>query len=243
MVVPGYRCPSTLLDPTNQINGFVFGCIDYAANGGTRIYHPKTDPNKAYAAAKKFNDGLFNLVEPNDTGILLSQITDGLSNTLMFGERKHEDAMFDKLYGTGSGYPLAGWCGWGWTADINSVGDTIGHSAVPINYMIPTTSTNQKDEVWNRLGARGEAITSAERIFAWRMARSISSPTAWIWLRCRPCRRSPDPSRLSPLPEAARKSITQAYDRRSYARQVENELQAGFNGGLIEQSAKSAGTS
>ena len=158
-VITNFRCPSTVLPEQTDTKGFVFGCIDYAGNGGTRIYHPTTapvgNPTQTNCAAKRNNDGLFNLCEQSETGILLSQLTDGLSNTLMFGERNHLDDMFDKLYGTQAGYPLASWCGWGWTSVANSVGDVIAHSAVPINYMIPTNSTNANNEVYNRLSAWG----------------------------------------------------------------------------------------
>ena len=151
-MIPNFRCPSTILEPTNSVKGFVFGCIDYAGNGGTRIYHPQTDPNLANAAAKKINDGLFNLVEPGDIGITPQQVTDGLSNTFMFGERKHQDDRFDTLYPQ---YHIDVWCGWGWTGDIQSVGDNLGHSAVPINYMIPANATGANNEVNNRLCAWG----------------------------------------------------------------------------------------
>jgi prepilin-type N-terminal cleavage/methylation domain-containing protein len=133
-VVFNFRCPATTLPAQNNVSGFVFGTNDYAGNGGTRIYHPTGDPNKPKAAAKMYNDGLFNIVEQNDPGITVRNVKDGLSKTLMFGERKHEDKEFDRLY---TQYPLAGWCGWAWTSVPNSVGDNLGHSAVPINYMIP----------------------------------------------------------------------------------------------------------
>jgi prepilin-type processing-associated H-X9-DG protein len=149
-IVVNFRCPDTQLPPQNTVSGFVFGTNDYAGNGGTRIYHPANDSRRTFAAAKSINDGLFNLVEPNDVGVAIKQITDGLSKTLMFGERNHEDPEFDRLYPT---YPLAGWCGWAWTAVINSVGDNIGHSAVPINYTIPP-------------GSSGTAVVN-DRLSAW----------------------------------------------------------------------------
>jgi prepilin-type N-terminal cleavage/methylation domain-containing protein/prepilin-type processing-associated H-X9-DG protein len=151
-VVINFRCPATTLPPQNNVSGFVFGTNDYAGNGGTRIYHPTSDPNKPKAAAKIFNDGLFNIVEQNDPGISIRNVTDSLSKTLMFGERKHEDKEFDRLY---TAYPLAGWCGWAWTSVPNSVGDNLAHTAVPINYMIPAGSSGANDEVNNRLSAYG----------------------------------------------------------------------------------------
>jgi len=156
-IISSFKCPDTRLQPQNTVSGFVFGTNDFAGNGGTRIYHPKNMPtspkpgDKAYSAAKQINDGLFNLVEPNDTGVAVRKITDGLSKTLMFGERNHEDPEFDRLY---SAYKLPEWCGWAWTSDINSVGDNLGHAAVPINYMIPVGATGT-DVVNDRLSAWG----------------------------------------------------------------------------------------
>jgi prepilin-type N-terminal cleavage/methylation domain-containing protein/prepilin-type processing-associated H-X9-DG protein len=154
-VIIDFRCPSTILPPQNQVSGFIFGTNDYAGNGGTRIYHPSNgavnSDGKSLAAAKSINDGLFYLCERGVAGTGVRQVTDGLSKTLMFGERKHEDPEFDRLY---PAYPLAAWCGWAWTADTNSVGDNLGHSAVAINYMIPPGSTNNK-LVNDRLSAWG----------------------------------------------------------------------------------------
>jgi prepilin-type N-terminal cleavage/methylation domain-containing protein len=150
-IIVNFRCPSTQLPPQNEVSGYVFGTNDYAGNGGTRIYHPGADSRLKYAAAKSVNDGLFNLVEPNDVGVAIRQVTDGMSKTLMFGERNHEDPEFDRIYPT---YPLAGWCGWAWTSVINSVGDNLGHTAVPINYMVPAGSPGD-DEINDRIGAFG----------------------------------------------------------------------------------------
>ncbi len=138
-VIVNFRCPDTQLPPQNEVNGYFFGTNDYAGNGGTHIYYPSDDgdpntPGVQAVGSKAFNDGLFNLVEPGDVGVAVRKVTDGMSKTLMFGERNHEDPEFDRIYPT---YPLAGWCGWAWTAVVNSVGDNLGHSAVPINYMIP----------------------------------------------------------------------------------------------------------
>lgn len=151
-IIINFRCPDTRLPPQNVVSGIVFGTNDYAGNGGTRIYHPQSDPRRLNAAAMSVNDGLFNIAEPSDLhGIEIRQVTDGLSHTLMFGERNHEDPEFDRLYPT---FPLAGWCGWAWTKVVNSVGDNIGHSAVPINYMIPQGSSGM-DVVYDRLSAWG----------------------------------------------------------------------------------------
>jgi prepilin-type N-terminal cleavage/methylation domain-containing protein/prepilin-type processing-associated H-X9-DG protein len=148
-IIINFRCPSSQVPPQNQVDGFVFGVNDYAGNGGVRIYHPTDkalpDP-KAYAAAKYYqgqlwNGGLFNIVERGDVGTGIRQVTDGLSKTLMFGERNHFDP--DNTLTNLSSYPLELWCGWAWTKVVNSVGDNLGHSSVSINYVLPANNRSQ----------------------------------------------------------------------------------------------------
>jgi prepilin-type N-terminal cleavage/methylation domain-containing protein/prepilin-type processing-associated H-X9-DG protein len=150
-VVTNFLCPASTLPQQSDVSGFVFGNNAYAGNGGTRIYHPFDDPAKKFAASKKFNDGLFNIVEFGDKGVSIRQVVDGLSKTYAFGERKHEDPEFDRLYPS---FPLVGWSGWAWTRVYQSVGDTIGHTAVPLNYMIPA-NVSRDPFVDNRLSAWG----------------------------------------------------------------------------------------
>jgi len=153
-VINNFICPASPLPTTNTVSGYVFGSNSYAGNGGTRIYEFRSNSGSTISA-KKFNDGLFNIVEPRDKGVALRAVSDGLSKTLMFGERKLEDPEFDRLYTT---YPLAGWSGWAWTQVKNSVGDYLGHAAVPINYMIPVGSSGN-NVVDDRLSAWGSFHT------------------------------------------------------------------------------------
>lgn len=162
-VITTYRCPSTILPRTADVNGFTFGMNSYAGNGGTRIYSFRTtftSPN----AAKKNTDGLFSIVEARDRGITIKEVRDGLSKTLLFGERKHEDKRFDELYPT---FPIIGWSGWAWTKVCNSVGDYVGHAAVPINYQIPASASGNNlidDRVcaWGSFHAGGSNFCMAD---------------------------------------------------------------------------------
>lgn len=139
-IIENFRCPSTVLPPQTKSPGgsltFVFGTNDYAGNGGTRIFTPAAvnKDGKLLVAAKSRNDGLFNIVERGDVGVGIRKVTDGLSKTLMFGERTREDPEFDRVSQT---YTLDQWCGWAWTDNLNAVGDNLGHSCVQINYTMP----------------------------------------------------------------------------------------------------------
>jgi prepilin-type processing-associated H-X9-DG protein len=120
----------------------------YVGNGGQVVYY--------YNAPTR--DGLFHIEAyppvasnpstysvPYKAPVTIGGITDGTSNTIMFGERKHLDPEFDRIYPT---YPLGGWSGWAWTSSPNSVADVLGHilssdstnELVTINYKVPTTA-------------------------------------------------------------------------------------------------------
>jgi prepilin-type N-terminal cleavage/methylation domain-containing protein/prepilin-type processing-associated H-X9-DG protein len=145
-VIKTFKCPSTVLPPTNTVSGFVFGTTDYAGNGGTQVFDPLlapvSQPTRTSPACKTKgpnsigNDGLFNWVNPKDTGTAIKKVTDGTSHTLMFGERNREDPQFNIIY---PAFPIDQWCGWAWTDQKNAVGDFLGHAAKPINWKIPPT--------------------------------------------------------------------------------------------------------
>jgi prepilin-type N-terminal cleavage/methylation domain-containing protein/prepilin-type processing-associated H-X9-DG protein len=169
-VITAFRCPSTVLPPQVNVSGFIFGTNDYAASGGTIIYYPLQAPtpprtlpadavtNKlvnqsSSPACKATNDGLFNWVNSGDIGVVPKKVTDGMSKSFMFGERKHEDPEFDKAYPT---FPLPGWCGWAWNDQKNAVGDFMGHSIRPINYTFPVGGSGPSSpEIADRIGAYG----------------------------------------------------------------------------------------
>jgi len=145
-VIYPFRCPSdSVLPLTYQYSGpTIFGLQTYAGNGGTMIYNFFGSGNSSWTgAAKVNNNGMFNIVDSGDVGIGPRMITDGLSKTLMFGERSRYDPVFDSIYAAtqSTSYPLISWSGWAWTFPCNAVGDFLGHSAAPINYMIPTNVT------------------------------------------------------------------------------------------------------
>jgi prepilin-type processing-associated H-X9-DG protein len=145
---------------TGGLGQAYYGVNSYVGNGGQVVYY--------YNAPTR--DGLFHLeayppvaknpatyTVPYKPPVTIGSISDGTSNTFMFGERKHLDPQFDRIY---PAYPLGGWSGWAWTSSPNSVADVLGHilpsdtpppnpfpnpppsglEYVNINYSVPATA-------------------------------------------------------------------------------------------------------
>jgi hypothetical protein len=145
-------CPSDFVKDNPVTSGTIFyGLTSYGGNGGTRSY----DPQQAT------NDGIFYVIGPgSETApaaqpVRMSEVTDGLSNTILFGERSHTDPLHDQLAaqlggggggGGGSGnasFNKIGTVGW-WAASGGrlAAGDVTQSAAAPLNYRIPQgTST------------------------------------------------------------------------------------------------------
>jgi hypothetical protein len=128
------------------MNG-VYAISSYGGNAGTRSF--------GYPEIPQSGDG----VVFTRSRVRVAQVTDGTSHTLLFGERSHEDAEYDRLtaeldpnFG-----PLAGWGAWASaTHEIASQGDVLLSSIVPINYRVPSGSGNENwDWEDHRLSAFG----------------------------------------------------------------------------------------
>jgi prepilin-type processing-associated H-X9-DG protein len=99
----------------------------YGGNAGKRSF----GPNRAT------QDGVFF----QDSSIRLVDVTDGASNTFLFGERSHRDPEFDRLaFAVGSAwYPLASIGQWAgvFATGGGSLPQHLLSTPVPINYRIP----------------------------------------------------------------------------------------------------------
>jgi prepilin-type N-terminal cleavage/methylation domain-containing protein/prepilin-type processing-associated H-X9-DG protein len=136
-------CPSDIID-TNPIfqQGWYYGLTSYGGNGGTRSFMPAT------AAV----DGLFHTTgsasEPkaNQRAVRLAEVTGGLANTIMFGERNHYDSGYEQFVQKGWAQEIktCGW--WGPSGGRRAVGHVTMSAVVPINYKItfnPATAADQ----------------------------------------------------------------------------------------------------
>jgi len=108
-----------------------YGLISYGGNGGTRTARSGPAPD----FSRMSRDGIFYI----GSFIALKDIADGSSNTLLFGERIHEDAEFDRLRPDlwPAAAPVAGWGRWGFVVHPGALPNVGLSTPVPINYQVP----------------------------------------------------------------------------------------------------------
>lgn len=123
-----FLCPSDPLQ--NQVSTYVtggntyyFGMNSYGGNGGTRSWY----------ITSMTTDGVFWI----NSSVRLIDITDGTSNTFLFGERLHYDPNWAGIATLG---------GWAW-ANYSASEDHLFSAVQPINYQCPPapTQTNTDD--------------------------------------------------------------------------------------------------
>ncbi|WP_164101093.1 DUF1559 domain-containing protein [Candidatus Laterigemmans baculatus] len=149
------RCPADLLGDgpveldyarTGYSTGY-FGISSYVGNGGTHstyfgdpemqadgVFYMTGELSKPYAD----QDAL----QPGAAPCAIADIRDGLSQTLLFGERFHHDPTFDRLLhenGLYSRYPIRKWGAWGWTGGANGTTHVLASARAnaPINFIVP----------------------------------------------------------------------------------------------------------
>ena len=147
LICPSDSLPETVVENTATVGppwsrGGFYGMSSYGGSAGTRSV-PIVDVSQ---------DGLFFI----DSSVRIEDITDGASNTFLFGERYHRDPEYDLrqpdvLSGVA---PIAQIGKWAVVAGAPGImGNITLHSAVPINYRMP--SDGGALEVNNRFAAFG----------------------------------------------------------------------------------------
>jgi prepilin-type processing-associated H-X9-DG protein/prepilin-type N-terminal cleavage/methylation domain-containing protein len=179
-IIPIHRCPS------DQLNRWVYvdvnhtvireawgyyGLGTYCGNAGRR----------SYPWDQQTRDGIFAL----DSKVRLADVTDGSSNTFLFGERSHRDPEYDRIADVGHSsafFPLADKGNWGSVLAALPGGpmhNTTLSSAVPINYRVPAdTPVGDKATIYDRLCAFGSGHPGgANFAFADGSVRFLSEST------------------------------------------------------------------
>jgi prepilin-type N-terminal cleavage/methylation domain-containing protein/prepilin-type processing-associated H-X9-DG protein len=127
-------CPDDHL-PENPVarGGWSQGLTSYGGNGGSRTFDP------AVATV----DGLFHTTGPvsepmpGQRPTRMAEITDGTSQTLLLGERYHEDIRYETFSKLGWSEPLASWGWWGPCGGRKSIGHVTMSTEAAINYQLP----------------------------------------------------------------------------------------------------------
>jgi prepilin-type processing-associated H-X9-DG protein len=136
VVLPLLVCPADELAENPIVvpgRNWVYALSSYGGNGGTRSYFP------AQATA----DGLFHTVgeasEPlkEQRAVTLREVTDGVSRTLMWGERSHYDANYATFTSAGWGDPLDQWGWWAASTGRKMIGHVTMSAYAPINFRLP----------------------------------------------------------------------------------------------------------
>jgi prepilin-type N-terminal cleavage/methylation domain-containing protein/prepilin-type processing-associated H-X9-DG protein len=136
LICPSDALPQTVVENTAAVVppwswGF-YGMSSYGGNAGTRSF--PTGPPPAFPGISR--DGIFWI----DSCVGIKDITDGTTNTILFGERYHRDPEYDLrqpvvLPGIA---PIAEIGKWGFVAGPAGImGNVTLQSAVPINYKVP----------------------------------------------------------------------------------------------------------
>jgi prepilin-type processing-associated H-X9-DG protein len=138
------------------VSGNLYGLNSYAGIAGTYSFRAFTG-----SAFMISNDGIFYI----NSRVRIAGITDGTSNTFMFGERYHKDKNFDRMY---TNFPIIGWSGWAWCDQGNAIGDFLVGAAQPINWNIPDSATgaNSSSNPWvqQRLSTMGSGHTGGANV-------------------------------------------------------------------------------
>jgi prepilin-type processing-associated H-X9-DG protein len=157
-VVKIFLCPSSPLasQPQATVSGNVYGLNSYGGVAGRISFRAFT--NSTFVIS---NDGMFYI----NSRVRMNGISDGTSNTFMFGERYHRDPNFDRMY---TNFPIIGWSGWAWCDQGNAIGDFLVGAAQPINWMIPASATgpNSSANPWvqQRLSTMGSGHSGGANV-------------------------------------------------------------------------------
>jgi prepilin-type N-terminal cleavage/methylation domain-containing protein/prepilin-type processing-associated H-X9-DG protein len=135
-VLPLLVCPSDEIPQNPTVfsgRQWHYALTSYGGNGGSRSYFP----------SRSTADGIFHTTgeasEPqqNQQPVQPREVTDGLSKTLLCGERTHVDPNYATFNAAGWGETLSEWGWWGASTSRKMIGHVTMTALAPINYQLP----------------------------------------------------------------------------------------------------------
>ncbi|ADV62183.1 hypothetical protein Isop_1599 [Isosphaera pallida ATCC 43644] len=137
-----FLCQSDVI-PTNPVSNSTrwYAIASYGGNGGSRSHPPNA----------LSSDGIFHAVGPAAPGfsqVRVAEVTDGLSNTLLFGERNHVDPNYDTFFSIG--WVIEPMWQWGWWAASGgnfALSDVTMSTHGPINFRLGFNNANRPSNI------------------------------------------------------------------------------------------------
>jgi prepilin-type processing-associated H-X9-DG protein len=138
------------LIPNNPVldQNLYFGMTSYGGNAGRQSYVPPGSGTGSGNLVQASLDGIFNTTgpdsEPNkfQSPVSLAMVTDGASNTLLFGERSHVDSNFESFVAAGWTTSLQILGEWPALGGRRRIMDVTMAGYAPLNYRLPFNSGN-----------------------------------------------------------------------------------------------------
>ncbi|MBM4094447.1 MAG: DUF1559 domain-containing protein, partial [Planctomycetes bacterium] len=146
---PNLLCPSepegeNPMHFTQHIQGFAVDrfikMTSYGGNGGTRSYHP--DSGFLMTDGVFFMAGPYSEPVPNQQPVRVVDIKDGLSNTILFGERSRWDPNYNTFAAQGWDWNFRNYGNWCGASRLVLAHVTLS-SYAPINYRLPFDFANR----------------------------------------------------------------------------------------------------
>lgn len=147
IVLNALLCPSDLIQQNPvTTSSRTYGIASYGGNGGSQSHPPNS----------LSSDGIFHATGPAAPGfreVSIAEVRDGLSNTLLFGERNHVDRGYDTFYA--QGWVTEPMWMWGWWAPSGGnfgLSDVTLSTLAPINYRLGFSYENRPSDASSQAG-------------------------------------------------------------------------------------------
>jgi prepilin-type N-terminal cleavage/methylation domain-containing protein/prepilin-type processing-associated H-X9-DG protein len=144
VVLSVFVCPSDSIEANPSVAGGCYsGMTSYGGNGGTRSFHPL----HATCDGMFHTTGPASVPQPDQGPVSTAMVGDGTSNTILFGERCHDDPnlkTFAAVYWAQSIETVGSWSAIG---GRRRIGDVTMSAFVEINYQTPVDYDHRDEAV------------------------------------------------------------------------------------------------